>query len=187
MRVLFVTNPGEGQFYPIVPSAWALRAAGHDVLVAAPAEFLPKIRSAGLPAAASSEPLDAVAIMTRASGGSLRPVDMPWEDQVRAAARGHRMLTERTLPGLSALIGGWRPDLVVGESVAFCAPLAAGRHGVPWVEHRHGLAMPAILGKFVAEELNRELPAPMLIVDNCPPSLQHEDAPPGHVITYVPY
>jgi len=34
MRFLFSTLPGLGHFFPIVPLAWAARAAGHDVLIA---------------------------------------------------------------------------------------------------------------------------------------------------------
>jgi UDP:flavonoid glycosyltransferase YjiC (YdhE family) len=171
----------------MVPSAWALYAAGHEVLVAAPEDFLPKIMRAGLPAAASSGPLDMLEIMTSGSGGSLRPTDVPFGNQVSAAARGFAMVAERTVDGMSALLRDWRADLVIGESTAFGVPLAADRHGVPWVEHRHGPAMPAELRKLVAEELSRELPDPMLIVDNCPPSFQHDDASAGQVIRYVPY
>lgn len=189
MRVLFVTNPGEGQLYPMVPSAWGLQAAGHEVLVAAPENFLPKVTGVGLPAAASSGPLDMVEIMTTGSGGSLRPADMLWEDQVRAAARGFAIVAKRTMEGLSALIKGWRPDLMIAESTSFGAALAASLHGVPWVDHRPGPAMPTVLGKFVADELTpgRGLPDPVLTVDNCPPGFQHDDVPSGHVIRYVPY
>lgn len=187
MRVLFITNPGEGQLYPMVPLAWALHASGHDVLVAAPEDFVPKITRVGLPATASSGPIDMLEIMTSRSGGSLRPTEMTYEDQVRAAARGFAMLAERTVDGMSALIKTWGPDLVVAESTAFGAPLAAGRTGVPFVEHRPGPALPPALGKLVAGELARELPDPTLVVDNCPPSFQHDDVSPGHVTRYVPY
>ena len=34
MRVLFVVTPGVGHLFPMVPLAWALRAAGHEVLIA---------------------------------------------------------------------------------------------------------------------------------------------------------
>jgi len=187
MRVLFVTNPGEGQLYPMVPLAWALHAKGHEVLVAAPEDFLPKISRVGLIAAASSGPLDLVEIMTTGSGGSLNPADMPWEEQVHAAARGFSIVARRTQEGIGALVGEWRPDVVVAESTNFGAPLAAAAHGVPFVEHRPGPALPTLLSKFVAEELGGELPEPALVVDNCPPGFQHDDVAPGHVTRYVPY
>jgi UDP:flavonoid glycosyltransferase YjiC (YdhE family) len=128
-----------------------------------------------------------VEIMTKGSGGSLRPTDLSGEDQVRAAARGFSMIVERTLEGITALVGTWRPDVVIAESTSFGAPLAADRHGVPFVEHRPGLAMPTVLRKLVAEELGSELPEPALVVDNCPRSFQHDEVTPGHVTRYVPY
>jgi L-demethylnoviosyl transferase len=187
MRVLFVTNPGEGQLYPMIPLAWSFTAAGHEVLVGAPADFLPKIRRVGLAAAASTPPLDMLEIMTTASGGSLRPTDIPLEGQVRAAARGFAMMAERTMDSLSALVRAWRPDVLVTESTCFVAPLVADQQGLPYVEHRPGLAMPTFLRKLVAEELARDLPEPMLVVDNCPRSFQHDDVPAGHLTRYVPY
>lgn len=34
MRVMFIATPGVGHVFPMVPLAWAFRAAGHDVLMA---------------------------------------------------------------------------------------------------------------------------------------------------------
>ncbi len=34
MRVLFVSLPGVAHVFPAVPLAWALRVAGHDVIMA---------------------------------------------------------------------------------------------------------------------------------------------------------
>ena len=36
MRVLITSAPMHGHLFPLVPLAWALRAAGHEVLVASP-------------------------------------------------------------------------------------------------------------------------------------------------------
>jgi UDP:flavonoid glycosyltransferase YjiC (YdhE family) len=40
MRVLFCSSPLLGYFLPLVPWAWALRAAGHEVRVATTGEGL---------------------------------------------------------------------------------------------------------------------------------------------------
>lgn len=37
MRVLVTSCPNYGHLFPMVPLAWALRNAGHDVLAAVPA------------------------------------------------------------------------------------------------------------------------------------------------------
>src|SRR5262249_16860546 len=136
---------------------------------------------------ASTPPVNMVEIMMAASGGSLNPAAMPWEEQVRAAARTFATVAERTIEGLSTLVRGWRPDVIVAESTAFAAPLAAEQHGVPFVEHRPGPALPGLLRKLVAEELGRALAEPVLVVDNCPPSFQTDEAAPGQVTRYVPY
>ncbi|MFD0475903.1 hypothetical protein ACFQ0B_52570 [Nonomuraea thailandensis] len=36
MRVMFTVFPAPAHFLPVVPYAWALQAAGHQVCVAAP-------------------------------------------------------------------------------------------------------------------------------------------------------
>lgn len=187
MRVLFVTNPGEGQLYPMVPLAWALHNAGDEVLVAATEDFLPKITRVGLPAAATGGPVNLMEIMTSGSGGEMRPTEMSWEDQARAAARGFAILAERTADGVASVAGTWRPDLVIAESTNFAAPLAASRLGIGFIEHRPGPALPGLLRKLAAEELSGGLPDPALIIDNCPPGFQHDDVPSGHVTRYVPY
>jgi L-noviosyl transferase len=187
MRVLFITNPGEGQLYPMVPLAWALQLTGHEVLAAATEDFVPKITRVGLPAAACSKPVDLMEIMTSGSGGELRPTEMTFADQVRAAARGFAMVAERTADGTAELIRAWRPDLVIAESTAFAAPIAAARCGVPFVEHRPGPALPGLLRELAAEELSGGLPEPDLIIDNCPRSFQLDDVPPGELTRYVPY
>ncbi|MDT0616520.1 activator-dependent family glycosyltransferase [Streptomyces lancefieldiae] len=48
--MLFATIPWKTHFYPMVPLAWALRSAGHDVRVASEPEFLDTITEAGLTA-----------------------------------------------------------------------------------------------------------------------------------------
>lgn len=47
MWMLFTTTSGVGHFMPLVPLAEAARAAGHDVLVAAPAESTAMVEGAG--------------------------------------------------------------------------------------------------------------------------------------------
>ncbi|MFY0575742.1 hypothetical protein ACN28S_16520 [Cystobacter fuscus] len=48
MRVLFCSSPLLGYFLPLVPWAWALRAAGHEVRVATAGEGLEACGRAGL-------------------------------------------------------------------------------------------------------------------------------------------
>lgn len=47
MRLLFTTAPLRGHLFPLVPLAWAARAAGHEVLVATTEAFAPVVLGAG--------------------------------------------------------------------------------------------------------------------------------------------
>lgn len=50
MRILFATYSEKTHFLSMVPLAWALRSAGHDVRVASQPELVDVITTAGLPA-----------------------------------------------------------------------------------------------------------------------------------------
>jgi len=65
MRVMFTVFPAPAHFLPIVPYAWALQAAGHEVCVASPpgidtgvavADFHKAVMAAGLTAVSCGEP-----------------------------------------------------------------------------------------------------------------------------------
>ncbi|MDW6062592.1 hypothetical protein SAZ11_36845 [Streptomyces sp. FXJ1.4098] len=47
MRVLMMSTPVSSHFAPLVPLAWALRSAGHEVLVAGQPDVMGPARSAG--------------------------------------------------------------------------------------------------------------------------------------------
>jgi UDP:flavonoid glycosyltransferase YjiC (YdhE family) len=49
MRVLFTTFAWPSHYYPMVPLAWALRLAGHEVRMTSQPELLPTMRASGLP------------------------------------------------------------------------------------------------------------------------------------------
>src|SRR5262245_47355088 len=58
MRVLFTTFAWPSHYFPMVPLAWALRAAGHDVRMTSQPELLPTMRDSGLLATAVGRDLD---------------------------------------------------------------------------------------------------------------------------------
>ncbi|MBL3669893.1 DUF1205 domain-containing protein [Streptomyces sp. M2CJ-2] len=104
MRVLFAVPAAPERLHNMVPLGWALRAAGHEVQVAAPPRFAPRVNRTGLVAveAGPDEP---------APDGALAGPD--------AAA------------DLAAYLGVWRHDLLVWDSGAPAAAAAAAEHGVP--------------------------------------------------------
>src|SRR3954466_1513696 len=139
MRVLFTTRGSAGHLGPLVPYAAACRRAGHEVLVAAQDRFEANVARTGLPFA----PLGA-------------PPDEEWMPLLSAFARmrlddGHeRMLADffgeldvrAMLPGLRALAGDWRPDLVVHDVWEFASRIVAEERGIPVA--RVGLGVAAL-------------------------------------------
>src|SRR5882757_8332379 len=65
MRVLFATSPWPTHYFMMVPTAWAFRAAGHDVLVASQPSMSGLIASTGLPAVRVGPDIDLVDIRKR--------------------------------------------------------------------------------------------------------------------------
>lgn len=196
MKILVASGPAHPLFFPMVPVAWALRSAGHDVLVAMPdsASFAPVVRSAGLPMAPTCGPLEMVEVMAHDRAGN--PITLPADDaeMERAVGLGFGRLAARTVDGTRELVRDWRPDLLITDSYAYAATAAASAlHGVPWVKHTTGPGdLP--IGRWVARELAPELdrlglsglPEPDLVVDNSPPLLRAAGSP-GVPTRYVPY
>ncbi|MDO0926677.1 DUF1205 domain-containing protein [Streptomyces sp. TG1A-8] len=195
MRVLLTTAPLHGHFFPTVPLAWALRAAGHQVLVAAPEGFTDTVAGAGLPAAASAPRVGFEDFMLRdRDGRPLRPPKDPAERR-SSSARAWGRLAARTLEGTLRLVGDWRPDLVLSEPLEYAGRLAAAAHGTPWAEAGVALSDFADSRGPAAEELAPELaglgrtrlPDPALVLDVRPPSLRAGQPARGAAMRYVPH
>ncbi|MFI2346129.1 nucleotide disphospho-sugar-binding domain-containing protein [Streptomyces sp. NPDC019443] len=194
MKILVATGPAHPLYYPIVPLAWALRAAGHEVLVAAPESFEGPVRGSGLPMAPICGPLDMGEVMSKDRTGGRVQVPDTDEEMAEGIGRGFGRLAARTLQGMSDLVAGWRPDLIVAEAYSYAAAAAAAAlHDIPWVKHVVGPGdLPVV--PWVAAELEpelkelglAELPAPDLILDNCPPMLG-DPTPGAQPIRYVSY
>ncbi len=128
MRVVITTQPADGHLNPMLGLSAALRAAGHEVLLATSASFVPRI-------AARGERAVAVGRDWLESGGPSEPPD-PDVDPA-----GVKDMFERSfLRGVAAemaddlvrLIGDVQPDVLVRESVEFAGSAAAERCGVPF-------------------------------------------------------
>jgi len=72
MRVLFTTWAWPSHYFPMVPLAWALRAAGHEVLMTSQPELAPTMLSSGLPVVPVGRDLD-VAAVHRAASDEVKP------------------------------------------------------------------------------------------------------------------
>jgi UDP:flavonoid glycosyltransferase YjiC (YdhE family) len=189
--LLFTTVPLRGHFFPLVPLAWAARAAGHEVLVATSDNFVPTVLQSGLPAASCGPAVDFVDLMTDRFDDSAH--DSPRRRYAHGRAFGR--IAARCLPGTRALVEAWRPDLVVSERAEFSGPLAATVNDVPYVEYQWGVAPLDEYRHAAAAELAGELtamgrsdlPTPAEVLNPWPPAMRLPHAVAHHSVRDVAY
>ncbi|MEU4806656.1 activator-dependent family glycosyltransferase [Actinosynnema sp. NPDC023587] len=142
MRVLFTTYSDKSLFLSTVPLAWALRAAGHDVRVAAPRGLTEVITSAGLTAVPVGRDDGIIRILEEdpQAQADLRPglpspydvVDRPdvsWAELSEGFGEQvtwwHKMVNTPMIPQLVEFARHWRPDLVIWEPNTYAGAVAA--------------------------------------------------------------
>jgi UDP:flavonoid glycosyltransferase YjiC (YdhE family) len=204
MKALFTTWAWPSHFFPLVPLAWALRAAGHEVRVASGPELAGTIRASGLPAVSVGTPVD-FAGEFRARFGTLLSGDygaLPPEEGLRLGLEVFGLYTtvnDAMADDLVSFTRWWRPDVVVFDPFTYAGALAARLVGVPAVRHLFGpdvnffshtlelQAVQPLLDRFGVDTLDL---LGVLTVDPCPPSVQFQHFPfevPRQPMRYVPY
>ncbi|MEU0052663.1 nucleotide disphospho-sugar-binding domain-containing protein [Streptomyces sp. NPDC006184] len=200
MRVLMTAIPAPGHVTLMVPLAWGLRAAGHEVVVVSQPDLAPVIRGAGLPAHAVGEHLDQLAMLRERLPDDQPPIEA-WgrqgEVMAAIAARTWATFTQYAVDRYVDFATAWRPDLIVSEPFEFTGRLAGGVLKIPSV--RHGLGVNGLTGRFdgtarevlsrTADRLGLEsgLPEPALTLDPCPPTLQYPGISGAQPLRFVPY
>jgi UDP:flavonoid glycosyltransferase YjiC (YdhE family) len=187
MKVLVVSWAWPAHYLPMVPLSWALRLAGHEVLVATQPGLTSLVRSTGLPVMPVGSDLENVAalegrFLKRAAPGDRPPLE--WEDLrqygVRCCAK-NVALAELMIDDLIRVGRAYRPDIVMFEPSSYAGPLVAAVLGVPAIRHTWGVDF-----AYYQREFEEEALAPLcerlglpgvetlgaLTVDPCPPSLQ---------------
>ncbi|WP_328450129.1 activator-dependent family glycosyltransferase [Amycolatopsis sp. NBC_00438] len=159
MRVLFTVSPGTTVFNSMVPLAWALRTAGHDVRVASQPAFADEITQAGLTAVPLGRDLGIPrlllamgmdsAALEEARRGLPDPYAVLDEPDSTDWDRAHRAFTEvaegarfETFAIMSALVGfvrDWEPDLVVWEPFTPAGAIAAKACGAAHARLLYGV------------------------------------------------
>ncbi|MER7109322.1 activator-dependent family glycosyltransferase [Streptomyces sp. NPDC000229] len=144
MRVLFTVNPGTSIFQSMVPLAWALRTAGHEVRFASRPAFADEITRAGLTAVPVGRDFDLGRILEWTGQdmyeAARADLPSPW-DVVGAPERatwegmrdGYARIVEEVekpenfpiIAGLVAFARSWRPDLVIWEPFSAAGAIAA--------------------------------------------------------------
>jgi len=201
MRVLFVTWAVSSHYNPVVPLGWALRAAGHEVLVASHPSFAPTITRAGLPALAAGPDydLDAEIRAEHAVGrwwAARTPEEIQRHNRDLVGLQAARHSSDAMAGDVVSFARSWRPDLVIFEPTAFAGPLVARMLAVPAVRHLWCPDFTAGLG-----QLERRLLGPLctrfglaeigvlgdVTLDPCPPCLAAADGTRRLPIRYIPY
>jgi len=145
MRILLATYPVKTIFQPMVPLAWALRTAGHEVRVASQPWFADEITRAGLTAVPVGrhntdwrELADRFAEEVEAGRAGLPspydaavtpPAELDW-DTLRAGYQDmvelwHKRDNFPLVAGLVEFARQWQPDLVVWEAASYAGAIAA--------------------------------------------------------------
>lgn len=130
MNILFTTLRQPSHFLPLIPFLEACRSRGHDVAVAAPADFADRVAATGATFFPFGHPGDE----------ALRPLWMRLrgapEEEIKRISVGEIFAgacAGAALPGLLETMGRWRPSIVVRESQEYAALLAAQKLGIPQV------------------------------------------------------
>ncbi|MFM9694084.1 activator-dependent family glycosyltransferase [Streptomyces europaeiscabiei] len=138
MRVLFAGLPEKSHVFTMVPLAWALTAAGHEVLMANAPSLTDAITGAGLVAAPVGSDHDLHRDMAVARDSQDADV-ANWSrlgygdvDHASLLARyrisvpyGFARYNDPILDDLVGLARDWRPDLVVRDPIAYAGGIAA--------------------------------------------------------------
>ncbi|RBM23382.1 glycosyltransferase [Prauserella sp. PE36] len=172
MRVLLVSAPLLGHAFPLVPLARALRAAGHDVLVATGGPAL-AVRDAGIDVAevGSSVRFGRSALRIALTRPRLAMAETAGEGGLEFVSRLFAAVGEHMAGEVLSLAGNWKPDLVVHEPLAAAGALAAARQGVPSVVHDTSLYDGADLTAATVSRMGHSPPPPMAVLRTAPPSL----------------
>ncbi|MEU6172910.1 nucleotide disphospho-sugar-binding domain-containing protein [Streptantibioticus parmotrematis] len=199
MRVLMTTTPVATHMVPMVPLAWALRAAGHEVLVVGQPDVEATARAAGLGTAIVGPWFHTNDHLLPYLPPGRRPLELLGRPKEQDLAMGCKVFAGHArymVPRYLEIARQWQPDLVVGEELEFAGLVVAGALGVPAVRHRWGVdplshtvrgAAEFMLGGLARRNGMDGVPRPDLILDPCPPSVQHEAAEPGSPIRFVPF
>ena len=152
MRVMFTMWGWRTHLYPVVPLAWALRGAGHDVRVVAQPALVPAITALGLTAIPAGTDVDVLPVFRRFAMSAGEPP----KHSPNGVPRALKLFAE--LAGAMAddavrFARSWRPDLVISEPTAFAGPLVAAAVGVPAVRYLYGPDLVVKAGRFLPELL----------------------------------
>ncbi|KWT63850.1 glycosyl transferase [Streptomyces albus subsp. albus] len=153
MRILFTTYSEKTHFHAMVPLAWALAAAGHEVRVASQPALTDVVTRSGLTAVAVGSDHHLWRVLDRFLNPrfaqinpelykQIRAVDLPPFDTAEDSLDNisweylqsgydtvirswYRMINDPMTSDLVAFARYWKPDLVIWEQATYAGPVAA--------------------------------------------------------------
>jgi UDP:flavonoid glycosyltransferase YjiC (YdhE family) len=188
MRVMITTAPGAGHLFPLVPLAWALRSAGHDLLLATAGAGVELGPAAGLPTVDAAPGMDMHDVVrslgTRAGGFAGKAVPDAREHAVTLFTE----VSRRLLDGVRRAADLWQPDVVLHEGMDGAGAVVAAERGIPRVEHSISPAAgPGVMGTLIQRGLTEAAPVPAVASIGIGPPSMAPAPDPGWTIRTVPY
>jgi UDP:flavonoid glycosyltransferase YjiC (YdhE family) len=187
MHVLLTCVVGYGHFHPMVPLAFALRDAGHRVVVATDPSFCGYVEEVGFEAHPAG--LDQPEARARFLAAVPNFSEIPVADRmpIQQAGMFGRVRVPRMLDDLTVIFEQFQPDLVIHDSLEFAGAIAAEAAGVAHAEHAVGLLRPAAARRAATDAVKPfsdalGVPNPgvggihgELYLDICPPGIQRTE------------
>lgn len=198
MKFLVVPVPSSGHLLAMVPFCWALRLAGHEVLVASRNDVTATALRSGLNAVeltALNVPMDQ--LRTQVHPGMFPLPLFADRDQSsgqglwQVAAQNWHNHARQYLETFAAVATDWGAQVILTDPLATIGRALGAELDLPVLVHRWGIDPTG--GPFtertavLAEEAGTRLADPVAILDICPPRLQAPDAPPVTPVGYVPF
>lgn len=182
MKIMATSCPIDEHLFPMLPTLWAMRNAGHDVLVALPSRLTRAAAATGLPTTSVADDIDV--------NLNRRPGSTGVTDLADHVIDMYVPIAEQTVARTVAVAEAWRPDLVVCSDWEYAGPIAAAAVGAPTVMHCKGMLPHPAINARVAEAIHPlerhwglpdGTPGHWKIIDNCPDSLQWTTPPPNTI------
>jgi UDP:flavonoid glycosyltransferase YjiC (YdhE family) len=153
MKILFASSPGVGHVQPAIGLALAARKHGHKIAWATARDARSLLDAQSIDVFDAGAPLVECQKEYRArwpERSMLKGRDIAAHTFPRQFGS---VIATSMLPGLEQAISHWKPDLIVNETGAVAAPLAARKFGVRHITHAFGLPMPASTLRAAAEQI----------------------------------
>ncbi|MFR9749874.1 nucleotide disphospho-sugar-binding domain-containing protein [Nocardia sp. 004] len=198
MKFLVVPVPSSGHLLAMVPFCWALRLAGHDVLVASRSDVTATALRSGLNAVeltALHVPMDELRTKVNPDMFPL-PLfadrDQPSGQGLwQVAAQNWHNHAEQYVAAFTAVARDWGADVILTDPLATIGRALGAELNLPVLTHRWGIDPTG--GPFqehtaaLAEQSGMRQVDPVAVLDICPAQLQAPDASPGIRMGYAPF